>query len=866
MEALQRWLARRRASGLFAGLVVPAYVFVTCTLVTVAVLCAVWEGVEPGVTRGCALHAGAALSGDPDVFAEHVAPGCSHLSAGEARDAILWDVPLVFVYGIAGTALLWWLWPRAWRVARLRRARWAAFLPAIAGAFDLVEDMFVLIGLGEGPSLTGFAAHAAAAAGWWKWALVVVALLLTIACICGAAGNRRVPASPRPRPARRHGGPVHDAVGICLSGGGIRSASCAAGALRALDRHGLFGRARWMTAVSGGAYSASAWFVARSRPSDPELLRYLRKNRRYLSTGRGGLGATFVTGAVLVAFNVVVLAFLGALLAWPVGYLASTWAVQPELRGFGYAGVATQSLDLPLRLLLPGLAGLALALSLWIVGLFLWDPARRNVLRAGAFFAAGGVALLALMAGIPVAMTETPKAWEAVHDNPLTGAGLVSILPAAGLVAALAWLVVRPFASAAKRLGGILLGLVALLYAGRVATDAAYREGWFAWSPARYAALVAGFCFFYFVANAQSWSLFRLYYLRLRSTFATTRDRARRAHGAPGEAGVYPLSLEHEPDWAAYRKSTGPELVVCAAAQRNEDHVTGVRALSLTFSPTEVALHEPVFDDFGTTLLRRDAVVEPERYARALRGPGRWGPRLGSVSASVAMSGAAFTSAMGRHSLGTTNALLAALNLRLGTWMPNPRYELPDRPLKKPRLNYLLKELVGVYDPDDPYVYVTDGGHWENLGLVELVRRRARWIVCMDAGGDEPDSFTTLEEAIVAARVECGAEIVIDLEPLKRRDGRLPKTSNAVGVVRYHSCGGVGPDDCEVGLLFYGKAMLAQDSPINTLSYSLRDRLYPRYPTYDQFLSEDEFMNLVRLGDWVGRRLALDFTAYTPPE
>lgn len=820
MEALQRWLARRRASGLLTGLVVPAYVGATSVLVVVVLLCAVWKGVEPGATGDCSLHVGAALSGVPEVFDEHVAPGCAHLTVADARAAILWDVPFVFVYGAAGTMLLWSLWPRAWRVARLRRQRWTAFIPAIAGVFDLVENSFVVAGLRDGPALTDFAARAASVAGWWKWTLVMLALAATVACVCGAIGNRYVPVAPRRRPPRREEVPVQDAVGICLSGGGIRSAGFGLGALRALERHDLFGRARWITAVSGGACAASSWLVGRTKPGDPDLLRYLGKNRRYLSTGRGGLSATFVTGALLIAFNLAVLAFVVALVSWPVGYLVSTWAVQPELRGFDYGSVATQSLAVPSRLWLPGLAGVALAVALWFVSLLLWDPARRRVLRAAASFALGGLALIALLVGIPVAMTETPKAWEALHDNPLVGAGLASLLPLAGLVASVGWIVARPSARAGRRAGTVLLAVVAVLFGGRVATDAAYHEGWFAWSVPRYTLFVAAFLVFYFAANAQSWSLFRLYYLRLRSTFATTRDRARRASGAPGHGGVYPLSLRHEPDWAAYRGAPGPQLVVCAAARHNGD------AVPFTFSDDEIAL--------------------------GLRPPRRWGPRLGSVSASVAMSGA------GHPGLGSTNALLAALNLRLGTWMPNPRYELPDRPLKKPRLGYLLKEILGVYDPEDPYVYVTDGGQWENLGLVELVRRRARWILCVDSSGD---SFTALEEAILTARLECGAEIVIDLDPLRPRDGRLPKTSTAAGVIRYHSCGGFGRDDCEVGLLLYGKATLAQDSPINSLSFSLRDPARPQ----SRFLSEDEFMNLVRLGEWVGRRLALDYAAYTPP-
>ncbi|HEX2196915.1 MAG TPA: hypothetical protein VHJ76_08315 [Actinomycetota bacterium] len=861
MGALQRWLERRREGGLLVGFVVPVYVGLAALVVSVVVACALWKGLAPGASGGCALHVGAALSGSSDVFERSIAPGCEGLTLDEARETIAWDFPFALLYAVGGTALLWWLWPRAWRVRRVRGRRWIAAVFVAAALFDLVENVLVLVALEEGPSLSELPARAAAVAGWWKWMLFAGGAVLTVAATCGAVANRRV---PQPREAVRPPGPgpVRDEVGICLSGGGIRSASFALGALRAFDRRKLLRRARWIAAVSGGAYAAGAWFVARGSaaqapavrpqpedradrllepPGPPDLFAYLRKHRRYLSTGRGGVAATFLTGAVLVAFNLLVLTTLLCLLAWPVGRLAATWAVQPDLRAVSYGAVGSESLHVPLRLWLPGASGLGAAAALLVVSLALWDPARRRVLAAEAFFAAGGLLLLAFLVGVPVAMTEMPKVWDELAANPLAGAGFASGAAAGILVVAVVWLVVRPFATRAARLGGVLLALLAFLLAGRVATDAAYGEAWFAWSDERYAALLAAFALFCLVANAQSWSLFRLYLLRLRSTFATTQDRARRARHAPGYAGVYPLSLADEPAWAAYRGRPGPKLLVCAAAQR-----TGAPATSFTFTDDAVA-----------------STARQEDYAGYLRAP-----YLGSVFASVAMSGAAFTSAMGRHSLGSTNALLAAMNARLGVWMPNPRYAVAAGagPLKKPRLGYLLKELLGIYDPDDPYVYVTDGGHWENLGLVELVRRRARWIFCVDASGDRADSFATLEEAVVLARVECGAEIEIDPEPLRRGpDGRLPKTAVRTGVVRYHECGGAGPDDCPTGLLFYGKAMLAQDSPINALSFSLRDRIYPRYPTYDQFLSEDEFMNLVRLGEWVGRGLVLEFERFGPP-
>ena len=876
MDALQRWLDGRRASGLLAGFVVPVYVTLAALAVAVAVGCALVKGLAPGASDGCSLHTGAALAGSSDVFAREIAPGCSGLSLEEARKTIIWDFAFIAVYAPLATAALWWLWPRAWRVRRLRARRWVALCFVVVGVLDVVENVAVLVALREGPALSEMPARVAAVAGWWKWLLVVGGAAATLAAVFAAIGNRRVPRPPEREPVPSDA-PAPDGVGICLSGGGIRAASFAVGALRALDRRAVLRKARWIAAVSGGAYAAGAWHVARGAasdagavrpqpagdvdrlleppPGDPDLFSYVRAHRRYLSTGRGGLPGTFLTGGVLIAFNVFVLATLVALLAWPVGRAAATWAVRPALRGFAYSRLDAQSLELPLRLWLPGLTGLAAAFASFVASLALWDPARRKVLAGAAVLAGGGALLLAFLVGVPVAMTEVPKWMASLPGHPAYGLGWTAI-PLGFVVGAVAlWLLRRPFARGAARLGGVLLGLLAFLFAGRVATDAAYGIRLFGWSGSTYAAAAGAFALFYALADGQSWSFFEVYWMRLRSTFTTTQSASKKARHAPARAGVYPLAVAHEPEWPEYTGRRGPQLLVCAAAQSNDAGASGIPARSFTFAHDEVALR-----DGGS-----GAVVPAAEYFEQVSGH-----RLRTVSAAAAMSGAAFTSAMGRHSLGTTNALLAALNVRLGVWMPNPSYVRPGapaRPLKRVRLGYLLKEVFGVYDPDDPFVYVTDGGHWENLGLVELVRRRTKYIFCVDASGDAPDSFATLLEAIVMARVECGAEIDLDPAPLRRTpEGRLPKTAVKTAVIRYHDCGGTGADDCDTGLLFYGKAMLAQDSPINTLSFSLRDKIYPRYPTYDQFLTEDEFQNLVRLGEWVGRGLALDFERYGPPE
>ncbi|HYP24230.1 MAG TPA: hypothetical protein VEV43_11705, partial [Actinomycetota bacterium] len=233
MDALQRWLDGRRAGGLFAGFVVPLYVALATAAVAVFVVCSVWKGLEPGANGECSLHVGAALAGSSDVFARDVAPGCSDLTLGEARATIRWDFAFILLYAPLATAALWWLWPRAWRVRRLQNFRWVAFTFTGAGLLDVVENALVLVALREGPALSEIPARAASVAGWWKWLLVVSGSLALLAAICGAIGNRRVPSEPhRERPPSPPG--VPDGIGICLSGGGIRSAGFALGALRAL--------------------------------------------------------------------------------------------------------------------------------------------------------------------------------------------------------------------------------------------------------------------------------------------------------------------------------------------------------------------------------------------------------------------------------------------------------------------------------------------------------------------------------------------------------------------------------------------------------------------------------------------------------
>ena len=80
--------------------------------------------------------------------------------------------------------------------------------------------------------------------------------------------------------------------------------------------------------------------------------------------------------------------------------------------------------------------------------------------------------------------------------------------------------------------------------------------------------------------------------------------------------------------------------------------------------------------------------------------------------------------------------LMALLNVRLGVWVPNPRQE--PRRLRWPAwYQLMLREMLGVgLTEKDSRIHLADGGHFENLGLYELLRRRCRYIIVSDAGAD----------------------------------------------------------------------------------------------------------------------------------
>jgi len=226
-----------------------------------------------------------------------------------------------------------------------------------------------------------------------------------------------------------------------------------------------------------------------------------------------------------------------------------------------------------------------------------------------------------------------------------------------------------------------------------------------------------------------------------------------------------------------------------------------------------------------------------------------------TLGTAMAISGAAASPNMGYHSAPAVTFLLAFFNVRLGWWLGNPgpagRHTFN---LANPRISVrpLLAETFGLTDAANPYVYLSDGGHFENLGLYEMVLRRCHYIVVSDGSCDSDRTFTDLGNAIRKTRIDLGIDIEIDTERLELQTGtRLSRAHFALGLIRYDRMDhGAAP-----GLLIYVKPSLTGNEPADVTEYASSHAEFPHEPTADQFFDESQFESYRALGAHVAEQV-----------
>lgn len=247
-----------------------------------------------------------------------------------------------------------------------------------------------------------------------------------------------------------------------------------------------------------------------------------------------------------------------------------------------------------------------------------------------------------------------------------------------------------------------------------------------------------------------------------------------------------------------------------------------------------------------------------------------------TLGTAVTISGAAASPNMGNHSSPAVTFLLTLFNVRLGWWLGNPaevtifnaRQRLlrwiADFPfwsrgggrdderapyrLQSPRhpLRPVFDEAFGRTDEDNDYVYLSDGGHFENLGLYEMVRRRCRYIFVSDASCDPKGDLSDLGNAIRKIRIDMGVPIEIH-NVFFPQCARFASKACAIGRIRYTQVDeGPGVED---GILIYLKPAMSTPDPVDVYNYAAASGQFPHEPTADQWFTESQFESYRKLGE-----------------
>jgi hypothetical protein len=250
----------------------------------------------------------------------------------------------------------------------------------------------------------------------------------------------------------------------------------------------------------------------------------------------------------------------------------------------------------------------------------------------------------------------------------------------------------------------------------------------------------------------------------------------------------------------------------------------------------------------------RSAVLSKHGFSlgRHALGWHRYSPanRLGS---GITASAAAFNSNMGHISVRVGPAvsfLMTMLNLRLGLWVRHPLASMAG-PRRWPGLLY-YREMLGltsssgrVSAADVPKsvmrdIHLSDGGHFENLALYELVRRHCRYIIVSDCGADPTVAFDDLGNALRRVREDFGVDVDLDVAPLRPDARGISRQHVAVGKIKY--------SETDMGILLYVKPSITGDEPPDVQQYRSRNLAFPHEATTDQFYDEAQWESYRRLG------------------
>jgi hypothetical protein len=743
---------------------------------------------------------------------------------------------------------------------------------------------------------------------------------LEIAAINERRKNKRVPIVLEQEDQQRDGTPVmrptpgSNVVGLALSGGGMRSSAFCLGAMQALDYHGLIDRIDYLSTVSGGGYIGTSMTAAMStgtagkfpfaselRKSEVAGVQHIRDHSNYL----------FPQGLLNIFGNVVVYLrglAANAVLLLPLlllGAAVTIWLnpVIPQTNGAEHLVYLPISVD-QFGLTLNALLAFLVFMTVWALWRSLpWGLNNSDVGFGARFFGflSAAILVLAFFELQPLLLSGMFKFW----SSPNGASGFFAVAfkwlkPIAAFFASIGTVVGflgRFLADTLKRITekpgfAALATRIAIKLAMYLAGAAVPLALWVAylylssWGIQDYTAQSCrchtpkwlatlansapcsgrSILFFYAVAGVTllviSWlllsananSLHRLYRDRLSKAFlfdpsrrmATgALPRLKGQTGAESDASLRTSDLQplHHLKVSELKTDQAPYHLINTALNIEASKYANRRGRNADFF-----IFSPLFTGSEAT-----GYVDTQEMEREMTGL--------TAGTAMAVSGAAASSNMGSVTVKPLTPTLAILNIRLGFWLTNPAKVAGT--LKKPLLFrffdhfYFIKEALGLLREDSETVYLTDGGHIENLGLYELLRRRCKLIIAIDGEADPNMSFGSLITLERYARIDFGLRIDLPWAALRdvSRDAsaEVLKTGGvspnkaphgphcALGTIYYPRKVGEKDDSNNTAVLLYVKSSLTGDENDYVVDYKRRNPTFPHETTLDQLFSEEQF-------------------------
>jgi Patatin-like phospholipase len=709
--------------------------------------------------------------------------------------------------------------------------------------------------------------------------------------------------------------PASNVVGLALSGGGIRSAALCLGAMQALDYRGLIDKIDYLSTVSGGGYIGTSMTAAMATgsagkfPFASELqqgevpgVQHIRDHSNYL----------FPQGPLNIFSNVVVYLrglVANAVLLLPYLLLMASFTLHsnPDVASLKIANFGGFTFEgLPISVSHFGLTlNLLLFFVIFLAGWALWrsTPRGRNFSDVGFWVQIVGFLLVVILflAFLELQPLLLDGMFSLAH-NANSESGRLSraaswlktlaavLAPVATVLGFFSQFLAERLKRSVEKPGGFwafaekiavkfamylagaavpLVLWVAYLYLAFwgikdcTAPSCSYAPAWLT-KLAGYTPYGSILCLYViagvtlliigWLLSPNSNSLHRLYRDRLSKAFlfdpskrvaAGMIARVRGITGAEAEPSLHNSDLEPLSKLKVSELNTdqAPYQLINTALNIEASKYANRRGRNADFF-----MFSPLFTGSEAT-----GYVDTKQMEAKVSGL--------TAGTAMAVSGAAASADMGSATIRPLVPTLAILNVRLGYWLINPSKVAGT--LKKSlfarfvdRL-YFAKELLGLLTEDSEIIYLTDGGHIENLGIYELLRRRCKLIIAVDGEADPEMSFGSLVTLERYARIDFGLRIGLPWAKLRdvtreasdevRKGGGKPPSEAphgphcALGTIYYPRKTPHESESDSTGVLLYIKSSFTGDENDYVVDYKRRNPDFPHETTLDQLFTEEQF-------------------------